>query len=183
MKRLLRRPSPAMVIAMVALLAALGGTAVGATVLSKKTVKKISNTQANKVFDQRKGELTGPPGPPGASGINGSAAAFALIQGNHSVNAAESFNVTDANVTNPSTGVYCIGGLPFQPKNAVATPQATSALDSRDRIAAVLVSTAPGIPFGCAAGDSIRVQIIDNGVLGATAAGFANNFVQVWIED
>ena len=180
MKRLFQRPSPAMVIAVVALLAALGGTAVGATVLSKKTVKKISNTQANKVFDQRKGELAGPPG---ASGINGSAAAFALIQGNGSVDDAQSFNVTDANVTNPSIGVYCIGGLPFQPKSAVATPQATSALDTRDRIAAVLVSTAPAIPFGCAAGDLVRVQIIDNGVLGATAAGFANNFVQVWIED
>jgi hypothetical protein len=56
-----------MVIAMVALFAALGGTAIGAKVLSKKQVKKIANTQANQVFDQRKGELQGPQGPPGVT--------------------------------------------------------------------------------------------------------------------
>jgi len=48
MKRIFRRPSPAMVVALVALIAALGGTAVGATVLSKKKVKKISNNQITK---------------------------------------------------------------------------------------------------------------------------------------
>ena len=58
MKRLFRRPSPAMVIAIVALFAALGGTAVGAKVLGKKQVKNIANTQANNVFSQRSGTLT-----------------------------------------------------------------------------------------------------------------------------
>jgi hypothetical protein len=48
MKRVFRRPSPAMVIAMVALIAALGGTAVGAKVLNKKKVKKIANNQITK---------------------------------------------------------------------------------------------------------------------------------------
>ncbi len=48
MKRVFRRPSPAMVIAMVALLAALGGTAVGAKVLNKKKVKNIANNEITK---------------------------------------------------------------------------------------------------------------------------------------
>ena len=49
MKRVLRRPSPAMVIAIVALIAALGGTAVGAAFVSKKQAKKIAANQVNKL--------------------------------------------------------------------------------------------------------------------------------------
>jgi hypothetical protein len=45
MKRLFRRPSPAMVIAIVALIAALGGTAIAGGALNKKKVKNIANNQ------------------------------------------------------------------------------------------------------------------------------------------
>jgi len=48
MKRVFRRPSPAMVIAIVALIAALGGTAIAGGVLNKKKVKNISNNQITK---------------------------------------------------------------------------------------------------------------------------------------
>ncbi|MDQ3067980.1 MAG: hypothetical protein M3R12_12660 [Actinomycetota bacterium] len=40
------------------------------------------------------------------------------------MNPAKSFNITQANVTHPQAGVYCIGGLPFQPKVAVGNGQA-----------------------------------------------------------
>jgi hypothetical protein len=43
MKRVLRRPSPAMVIAIVALIAALGGTAIAGGVINKKKAKNIAN--------------------------------------------------------------------------------------------------------------------------------------------
>jgi hypothetical protein len=46
MKRILRRPSPAMVIAIVALIAALGGTAVAGGVLNKKKVNNIITNRA-----------------------------------------------------------------------------------------------------------------------------------------
>src|SRR6266480_7326438 len=46
MKRFLRRPSPAMIIAMVALIAALGGTAVAAKFVTKKQVNKIITNRA-----------------------------------------------------------------------------------------------------------------------------------------
>jgi hypothetical protein len=59
MKRVFRRPSPAMVIAMVALLVALGGTAIAATVLSKHQVKNI----AKSVLKQRTGRITRVVGP------------------------------------------------------------------------------------------------------------------------
>ena len=45
MKRVFRRPSPAMVVAIVALIAALGGTAIAGGALNKKKVKNISNNQ------------------------------------------------------------------------------------------------------------------------------------------
>jgi hypothetical protein len=43
------RPSPAMIVAVVALIAALGGTALAGGVLNKKKVKKISANQVNKL--------------------------------------------------------------------------------------------------------------------------------------
>ena len=51
------RPNPALVVAVIALVAALGGTAVAAdpvanTAISKKKTKKIANKQAQKVVDQ-----------------------------------------------------------------------------------------------------------------------------------
>jgi hypothetical protein len=55
MKQLFRRPSPAMVVAVIALIAGLSGTAIGASVLGKKQVVKISKKQANKVFTERSG--------------------------------------------------------------------------------------------------------------------------------
>jgi hypothetical protein len=48
MKKVLRRPSPAMVVAIVALIAALGGTAVAGGVLNKKKAKKIANSAITK---------------------------------------------------------------------------------------------------------------------------------------
>ena len=49
MKRVFRRPSPAMVVAIVALISALGGTAVGAAFVTKKQAKKIAKNQVNKL--------------------------------------------------------------------------------------------------------------------------------------
>ena len=46
MKRVFRRPSPAMVVAMVALIAALGGTAIAGGVLNKKKVNNIISNRA-----------------------------------------------------------------------------------------------------------------------------------------
>jgi hypothetical protein len=46
MKRILRRPSPAMVIAIAALIAALGGTAIAGGILNKKKVNKIITNRA-----------------------------------------------------------------------------------------------------------------------------------------
>ncbi|MGB9183240.1 MAG: hypothetical protein WCB67_04175 [Solirubrobacteraceae bacterium] len=35
----------------------------------------------------------------------------------------DALNMTSANVTHPTTGLYCISGLSFTPKNVQVTPQ------------------------------------------------------------
>jgi hypothetical protein len=74
-----RKPSPALIVAIVALSAALVGTAVAGPIagisLSKKEKKqtsKIARKQANKVFNKRRGQLVGPQGPKGENGAVGS---------------------------------------------------------------------------------------------------------------
>jgi hypothetical protein len=57
-----RRPSAAMIVAVLALTGALAGTAVAGpdaitSALTKKKVKKVAKKQANKVFDQRRPDL------------------------------------------------------------------------------------------------------------------------------
>ncbi len=66
----------------------------------------------------------GAPGAQGPQGEPGTAAGYATIGPDGVVNPAKSFNITQANVTHPQAGVYCIGGLPFQPKVAVGNGQA-----------------------------------------------------------
>ena len=78
--------------------------------------------------------LQGAQGPKGDTGAAGSALGFAFIKGNVApdpgpqdlVDESRSKNVTDANVFHPQNGVYCFKGLPFTPRNVVATIVATS---------------------------------------------------------
>ncbi len=164
-------------------LVTVAGAMVVSPALGGPSLKSLVKKAVKKEVTKQLGGKTGPAGAPGLAGAPGSAAAYAEIQGGGGVDEEGSFNVTDANVSDPAVGVYCIGGLPFVPRSAVATVQASSDDDTRDRITAVLVSSPSTNPFGCAAGDRIRVQIIDLGLIGATAEGFADNYVHVWIED
>ncbi|HEU4905113.1 MAG TPA: hypothetical protein VFT19_03225 [Solirubrobacterales bacterium] len=73
-----RKPSPALIIAIVALSAALVGTAVAGPIAGislskkeKKQTRKIARQQANQTFNKRKGELVGPQGPKGEQGEKG----------------------------------------------------------------------------------------------------------------
>jgi hypothetical protein len=114
MKSAFRRPSPAMVVAIVALIAALGGTAVAGGVLNKKKVNKIITNRA--------------PGLSVASAKNAdnaavaqSPVAWAHIAANGNVIASSS-NISQANEDNPyGDGEYCFKGLGFAFKSLQAT--------------------------------------------------------------
>ena len=74
-------------------------------------------------------------GPQGQAGQNGTADAFGRIDADGTVMAPLSKNVSQANVTHPQTGVYCIGGLvvngqPYSPKIAIGNGVASVAQDA-----------------------------------------------------
>jgi hypothetical protein len=67
---------------------------------------------------------TGPGGADGATGPTGpagSALAYAHVSLNGTVDAANSKNISQTNVTHPQTGVYCFNGLSFTPHSITAT--------------------------------------------------------------
>src|SRR5437588_7964967 len=126
------RPSPALVISLIALMIALGGTGYAAFRIPDGSVGtpqlKNGAVTARKVHrhtlllsDFKPGQLSaggavqgpagprgpqGPPGPQGASGIAGTARAYGLVSASGGLNTARSKNI--AGVTHPSGGVYCI---------------------------------------------------------------------------
>jgi hypothetical protein len=174
MHRFSRRPSPAMAVAFIALVAALSGTAAalpGRNTVDSGDIKrgavKRSDIGRNAVnggkvqngslsgADARNDSLTGAdinestlgqvPSANQANSANtantantattatnanhattadtAGPIAFARVAADGSVDEAQSKNVTDANVTNPSAGRYCFNGLSFTPKGAQVTAE------------------------------------------------------------
>jgi hypothetical protein len=91
MKRVFRRPSPAMIVAIVALIAALGGSAVAGGVLNKKKAKNI----ANNVVTQR------------APGLSVASAKSA----DSATSATSATNATNANNATNATNAANVDGM------------------------------------------------------------------------
>jgi hypothetical protein len=130
MKKLIRRPSPAMIVAIVALIVALGGTALAGGVLNKKKAKTI----ANSVVTQRASGLSVASAKNADNANNAKVAqspvAWAHIAANGDVIASSS-NISQANEDNPySDGEYCFKGLGFAFKSMQATVDASLATDN-----------------------------------------------------
>jgi hypothetical protein len=133
------RPSPAFVVAVIALTAAFLGTAIAGpdatTSVSKKKTKKIAKTQVNKLApDIANREITARA--PGLSVANAQSAtnaenavvgaprAYAGIAANGTVLPGyPAKGIANAQVTNPDTGAYCFD-LPFAPVTAAANAEA-----------------------------------------------------------
>ena len=189
------RPSGSMVVAVFALVLALGGTAVAASVITSKQIKdgtiqtKDISKKAQKALKGKTGSTgatgaqgaagaQGPKGDTGAAGTNGTngapgeAVAYAnvLSNGTLQTSAADgaSKNVTNANISHPAPGTYCFGNLPFPVHSAVVTLEGSFG-DSNDAIANVAVYP-PGILGVCGVNDTVRVDITDlNGNEGTVA--------------
>jgi hypothetical protein len=125
-----RRPSASLVISVVALFVALGGTSYAALTITGKDVKNSSLTgkdikdnsltsgdvrdRSLRLRDFRSGELSsgqrgpaGPAGPAGAAGAAGSAIAFARVSGSGDVDAGASKNIA-AVASTVGDGIYCL---------------------------------------------------------------------------
>lgn len=154
MKRVFRRPSPAMVVAIVALIAALGGTAIAGGALNKKKVKNISNNQ----ITQRAPGLsvksadnattaTRAQGPVGWAHVN---TAGTLLAGN---------SVSQGNVSIGSATYYCFQGLNFPLNDAVATPDYWNGSPRFDTMLQVGFAARGGLGgTGCPTGTQVFVH-------------------------
>lgn len=134
------RPSASMIIALLALFVALGGTVYAASSINGKSVKKNSlpgnrikqktvtgnRLKTNTVTGKQINEATLGKVPAAAtadtatSALTANPAGYAHVLPNGTVDAGDSFNIANANVTHPAEGVYCLTGLAFKPHVALA---------------------------------------------------------------
>jgi hypothetical protein len=156
-----RRPTPATVIACIALAVALSGTSYAALVLPANSVgsKQIKNGSIQRIDLGAKtaASLRGQRGPRGPAGSSAAFARITLTIGGATVDATRSKNFTAANVTRSGIGVACISGLPFTPKNMVATADTAQGTPSS---ASVLTALAPD-NLGTCVGAQGLVLVID----------------------
>jgi len=104
-------------------------------VLKKLTGKPGTNGTAGATGATGATGAVGPAGSPGKEGSKGekglqgepgSALAYAHVLSNGKVDESLSKNITKANVTSPTSGVYCFNGLSFTPHNLVVSIDWTS---------------------------------------------------------
>jgi hypothetical protein len=121
------RPSPAVVIAVLALVAGLTGAAVAAPVAKKvttKKVKKIAKKEAKKYFDANIGAASVANAAHATSADTaGGPIAVGYINDNFTgaVDPARTRGFSSSNISSPSTGTYCFSGLGFAFKVANVT--------------------------------------------------------------
>ncbi len=136
MKLFSARPSPAIVLAVVALVFAMAGSAVAGTdglssKITKSKVKKIAKKQINKAAPNLSvahadtaDQATNATNATNATtaGIGLSPVAYATVDATGDVIEARSRGVADGNVTLEATSAYCFRGLGFEFKTVQTTP-------------------------------------------------------------
>ena len=176
-----RRPSASLVISVVALFVALGGTSYAALTITGKNVKNSSLTTKDikdnsltsadvrdrslRLRDFRSGELpkaqrgpAGPAGPAGAAGAAGSAIASARVGASGDVDASVSKNI--AFVASPSDGLYCLNDTAGTPKSIALTIDISGADSRKDRVSGSAVPAA--VAGVCPAPADIVVATVQN---------------------
>jgi hypothetical protein len=164
------RPSAALVVAVIALIVALGGTSYAAFTLPKNSVgtKQLSNSAVTlaKISRSARASLTGskgspgapglpgPPGAPGAPGAPGSAIAYAHVLSDGTLDVANSKNVTAASL-DPAGPYYCLT-VAGTVHNVMVTPGAAPAI-AGSQAASVYVDLSHFAT--CPAGTNVRVYM------------------------
>jgi hypothetical protein len=157
-KRRISRPSPALIVAIVALVAALSGAAIAQpvanTAVSKKKVKKIAKKQIKKLAPglsvDNADNLGGDPAG------DYTQARYAKVNANGTV--GETKGISQANVTKDGAGFYCIDGLD-------PAPNAVSATLFVDALAGARLYAGLKVGGGVCAGKQIIVQTQNNALV------------------
>lgn len=177
-----------MVVALVALFVAHGGTGYAATQITGPHASAATTSTHGSSSGTgprgprgRRGKTgatgaAGPQGPKGdtgaagAAGAPGSALAFAHVLSTGTVEAANSKNVPAGSVTASGTGLYCFA-LPFKPASIEVTAD-----DSFTTPVIGVVSITPPYPFGCPATSQAEVQLF----ISNTGVKLSNGFYVVF---
>jgi hypothetical protein len=122
MKKLLT-PSPAMVVACIALFVAMGGTGYAATQLGNRDGNMASISKKHKAKRGPRGKAgpagpQGPAGPSGPAGAAGTARAYARVAANGTIDPATSKNVISVSTAGGSLLCFKLG---FTPSSVIAT--------------------------------------------------------------
>lgn len=172
------RPSPAILVAVLALVAAVAGTAVASdpvatTAVTKKKVKKIAKKQAKKYFNANIGGASVAHADSADNATSAETAnsanpiAFARVRTNGTVDASRSKNVTSSNVTLESAAAYCFRGLDFAFRGAVVTPDFAAGANSR-----WTAQFALGNPFGDCGGPNVQAEVATSDATDFEPTGF-----------
>lgn len=177
-----RRPSASLVISVIALFVALGGTSYATLTITGKDVKNGSLTgkdikdssltsadvrnRSLRLRDFRSGELpkgqrgpTGPAGPAGPAGAAGSAIAFARVAPSGDVDASASKNIAVVAST-AGDGLYCLNDTAGTPKSIVVTVDISGADSRKDQASGSAVPAA--VASACPAPADIVVATVRN---------------------
>jgi hypothetical protein len=100
----------------------------------------------------------GPAGPPGPSGGSSGVRAYVEVEFDGTLIADRNSGVSQDNVTHPSTGVYCVGGLSFAPRSAVATGQ--NGFGQHFTLVTAAIARQGQSLAGCAGTDQVRVRTV-----------------------
>lgn len=200
-----KRPSPSLIVSLMALVLATGGFAMaaipdgngvinGCYKKKKGTLRLVSSSKKCKKSERaiswnQKGQpgaagaqgaagQQGKQGEQGAQGAPGSAVAFARVRADGTVDEDQSRGLTDANFSKGITGAYCISNLSFTPRSMVATAVVNPFVSgSTDRIATVDVTPSNTSLGNCGFGTPV-VEIYD-----VSSAALADGPFWVWFED
>jgi hypothetical protein len=179
------KPSGSLAVAFIALLVAMSGSAVAASLITSKQikdgtiqVKDISKTARAQLTAKASAGLPGPQGPAGSQGpkgdggaqgekgatgqqgVPGEAVAFANVKGDGTIEPGQSKGITNDMIDRTAEGVFCFKNLGFTPKNAMVSPDGSFGQLDTVVTASVLVN---GALSDCDSDGShkVRVRTID----------------------
>jgi hypothetical protein len=174
-------PSPAMVVALIALFVALGGTGYAASTLSDNGSAVAAarrhhrrSLRGPRGFRGRTGPQ-GPQGPAGAAGAQGpagTARAYAEVRDDGTIVTGHAFNITNANITHPIRGEYCFDLSALGITRANAVPVATPDWGDPGTSATELVQVSPRELNNSCPGSQVEVRGWTSSAGAATDVGF-----------